>query len=132
MNLKAFGIALTALTLAACSSQPTQPTAANVAAPALAAAPAASKPAAEPVPVAVSADGKPPALNRAIIQGGYKATTIKGEVYYCRQEDVIGTNFKKKVCLNEEQMKVQEERMKVMQDEMNRTKTNPACFAQHC
>lgn len=131
MNLKAFGIALTALTLAACSSQPTQPpTAANVAAPAAAAAPSSS--AAGAVPVAVSADGKPPALSRAIIQGGYKATTIKGEMYYCRQEDVIGTNFKKKVCLNEEQMKAQEERMKVMQDEMTRTKSNPGCYGNRC
>jgi hypothetical protein len=136
MNLKAFGIALAASTLAACSSQPTQPpTAANVATPAAAApltAPAPSKSAAEAVPVAVTANGKPPALNRAIIQGGYKATTIKGEVYYCRQEDVIGTNFKKKVCLNEDQMKAQEERMKTMQDEMTRTKTNPGCYGTRC
>ena len=136
MNFKAFGIGLTVLTLAACSSQPTQPpSAANVAAPAAAAPPAApapSKSAAEAVPVAATANGKPPALNRTLIQGGYKAATIKGEVYYCRQEDVIGTNFKKKVCLNEEQMKVQEQRMKEMQDEMLRTKTNPSCIGPTC
>ena len=136
MNLKSFGIALTASTLAACSSQPTQPpTAANVAAPPTAAplaAPAPSKSAAEAVPVAATADGKPPALNRTFIQAGYKATPIKGEMFYCRQEDVIGTNFKKKVCLNEDQMKAQEERMKIMQDEMARTKTNPGCYGTRC
>src|SRR5512147_3238938 len=102
MTLKAFSIAFITLTLAACSSQRTQPSA-NAVAPAAAAPSAAlapSKSAAEAAPVAATADGKPPVLNRALIQAGYKATTIKGQVYYCRQEDVIGTGFKKKVCLN--------------------------------
>jgi hypothetical protein len=134
MNLKALGIALVALTLVACASQPMQP-AANVAAPATtppAAALAPSKSGAEAVPVAVSADGKAPAVNRTFIQAGYKATSIKGEVFYCRQEDVIGTNFKKKVCLNEDQMKAQEERMKNMEEQMLKNQANPGCFSSPC
>jgi len=131
MNLKAFGIALTASTLAACASQPTANVAAPATAPAAAASPASSSGAAA-VPVALSADGKPPAVNRTHIQAGYVATTIKGEVFYCRQEEVTGTSFKKKVCLNEEQMKAQEQRTKEMQEQMLKPQTNPACFGNRC
>jgi hypothetical protein len=130
MILKTFGIALTALTLAACASPPTQPAAATAATSTPALAPAKSG--AEAAPVATSADGKPPVLSRALIQAGYKATTVKGEIYYCRQEDVIGTGFKKKVCLNEDQIKEEDRRIKELQDQMLRTQASPSCMGPTC
>lgn len=136
MNLKSFGIASLVVVLTACSSQPTQPTAntaapAAVAAPAAAAAPVAAAPAAAAA-APVSADSKGPPVNRTLVQAGYKPTTIKGEVYYCRTEMVTNTAFKKKVCLNESQIKDQERKIQEMQREMIRSQPNPACLGPNC
>jgi hypothetical protein len=133
MNLKVFGITLAAVALAACSSRPTEPTAraparapapSSATAPASAVAPASATPAAAVVP---AANGQPPVLNRTLIAAGYKATSIRGETYYCRSEIVTGTSFKKNVCLNEAQLKDEERKIKEMQDKMIQTQANPAC-----
>jgi hypothetical protein len=130
MNLKVISATVVALTLVACSTQPTEPVAkAPAAAPAPAATPAAATSAAAPAAaVAPGANsGNLPVLNRTLISAGYKATTIKGQVYYCRQEDVIGTGFKRKVCLNEDQLKDEEIKIKQMQDQILRSQASPAC-----
>jgi len=150
MNLKFLGIPFITLALAACSTQPTEPSArapavapAAVAAPAPAATPAptaAQAPAAASVTPAAAAttavvpdaNGNVPVLNRSLIQAGYKATKIKGEIYYCRQEEVTGTSFKRKVCLNETQLRDEERKMKEMQDQMMRTQASPSCMGPTC
>lgn len=126
MNFKGFGTAFVVLALTACSSQPTQP-AADTPAPAAATPPAATALAASP-----AANEKAPAVNRTLISAGYKPTTIKGEVYYCRTEMVTNTAFKKKVCLNEAQIKNEEKRIQRMQDDLLRSQTNGLCAGPTC
>ena len=126
MKLKVFGTAFIALGLAACSSQPTEPSA-SVPAPA---ATGATPPAA--AALAPNANGEAPVLNRSLVAAGYKATTIKGEIYYCRMEDVTNTAFKRKVCLNEAQLRDQERKTKELQDRMMRQQANPGCSGSSC
>jgi hypothetical protein len=130
MNLKPFGIASLVVMLTACSSQPAQPTK-NAVAPA-AAAPVAAAPAAAAAAAPVSGDSNGPQVNRTLLQAGYKPTTIKGEIYYCRQEMVTNTAFKKKVCLNESQIADEEKKIKQMQQEMLRQRSNPGCNGPGC
>jgi hypothetical protein len=127
MSFKAFSTALVALALAACSSQPQEPSASAPAATPAAAAPAANLTPATASPATASSEDKKPVLSRALISAGYKATTVKGEILYCRSEDVIGTRFKRKVCLNEAQLRDQERRIKEMQDQMIRSQASPPC-----
>ena len=130
MKLKIIGTVSVVMVLTACSSQPTKPAAEK--APASAAA--VAQPAAAPATAAqaASTDGKGPQVNRTLVSAGYKPTTIKGEVYYCRTVDVTNTAFKKKVCLNESQIKDEERRIKDMQQEMMRSRTNPGCSGPGC
>lgn len=126
MTLKVFGIGLIALALTACSSQPREPATAMAPAAPAAAAPSAAL-AASP-----SVNGETPAINRSRIAAGYKATVIKGETYYCRQVDVTGTQFKKKVCLNEAQLQDEERKTKELQDRMLQQGASPACSGPAC
>jgi len=128
MKFEFFGIAVAAATVAACSSQPTQPAAST---PAPVAAPSPTPAAGAPA-VAPAANGEAPVLSRSLVSAGYKATTIKGEIYYCRMEDVTNTAFKRKVCLTEAQLKDQERKTKEMQDRMIRQQTNPGCAGPSC
>src|ERR1700728_4070669 len=95
---------------AACSSQApaTRPAAApqTVAAPQAVAAPqSAATPAAPTTPAtpATAATGASPAAsavpNKELLSHGYRMTTIKGQVVYCRSESVTGSAFKNSVCL---------------------------------
>jgi len=134
MNLKFLGIPFITLALAACSTQPTQP-AARAPAPPVAQAPAAapSTPAAAtPVALLPNSNGQALVLNRTLIQAGYKATSVKGEIYYCREEQVTGTSFKRKVCLNEAQLRDEERRIKEMQEQILRTQASPGCMGPTC
>jgi hypothetical protein len=129
MSLKAFSMALVALALAACSSQPRERSGGTPAAAPAAPAPTAANlaPGTSAPAASGSTSDKPVVLSRTLINAGYKATTIKGEVFYCRSEDVIGTGFKRKVCLNEAQLRDQERRIKEMQDRMIQSQASPAC-----
>ena len=71
-------------------------------------------------------------LNRTLIQAGYKASTFKGQVVYCRQELVTGTGFKRKVCLDEAQLREEERKIQAMQDQMMRTQASPSCMGPTC
>ena len=122
MRLKVAGTALIALALTACSSQPREPAAST---------PVAEPPAAAGKLAPAVADGKA-VPNRTLISAGYKPTTIKGEIYYCRTEDVTNTAFKKKVCLNESQLKDEEKRIKQMQEQILRSRSNPGCDGRGC
>ena len=133
MTLKAFGTAFVVLALTACSSRPTEPSR-SVPVPAMSALTAAAKPAsaamgatAAAAALAPTANGETPVLNRRLISAGYKATSIKGEVYYCRTVDVTNTAFKRKVCLNEAQLRDEERKTKELQERMLRQQWSPAC-----
>ena len=136
MGLKPLGTALVVLTLAACSSQPRQPASAARAtgAPPPAIAPAANL-ATAGAPAAADA-GKPnaaaPVLNRKLVSAGYRVTTIKGEIYYCRTVDLTNTNFKKKVCLTEAQLREEERKTNEMQDQMMHQQASPSCMGPTC
>jgi hypothetical protein len=125
MALRTVGTTLVVLTLAACSSQPREPAATPApAAPAASLAPAAA-PTAAANAAAPNAQGA--VLNRKLISAGYRATTIKGEIYYCRTVDMTNTSFKKRVCLTEPQLREEERKTKEMQDNMLRQEMSPAC-----
>ena len=128
MALRTLSTALVVLILAACSSQPRQPAAA--------AAPVASTPTANLAPAAAPSaaanaaatpNAQGPVLNRKLISAGYRAMTIKGEIYYCRTVDLTNTTFKKRVCLTEAQLREEERKTKEMQDNMLRQEMSPAC-----
>lgn len=123
MGLKALGTTVLVLALAACSSHPRQPSApaAGAATPPAAAASATAAPAANLAPGATPAaaanpNGQTPVLNRKLVSAGYRPTTIKGEIYYCRTVDLTNTNFKKRVCLTEAQLREEERKSTEMQD----------------
>lgn len=124
MALRTVGTTLVVLTLAACSSQPRKP----AATPAASAPPAASLAPSTPTAANAAAPAaQGPVLNRKLISAGYRATTVKGEIYYCRTVDLTNTTFKKRVCLTESQLKEEERKTKEMQDNMLRQEMSPAC-----
>ncbi len=51
-----------------------------------------------------------PEVNQDLLKQGYKATQRRGELVYCRQQQVTGTLFLSSVCLTEEQIKENERR----------------------
>lgn len=133
MNLKFLGTVSIVVVLTACSSQPTQPAAAKAVAPAAAAPTAAAPVAAAPAAAqATSPDRNGPPVNRTLVSAGYKPTTFKGEVYYCRTVDLTNTAFKKKVCLNESQIADEEKKIKAFQADMLRRQANPGCSGPGC
>jgi hypothetical protein len=95
---------------AACSSQ--APATRPAAAPQSAATPAAPTTPTTPATPATAATGAPPAAsavpNKDLLSHGYRMTTIKGQVVYCRSESVTGSAFKNSVCLTEEQIRAQQ------------------------
>jgi hypothetical protein len=137
MNRKTLGIVPLVVALAACSSQPQQPTTPSASAPAAAAsAPATAlvQPA-QPSPAATGAEvteASAAQINRTLLTAGYKPKTVNGTLFYCRQELVTNTAFKKTVCLNEAQIREQERKTKELQREMIRSQPNPACLGPTC
>jgi len=129
MGLKVVGIGLMALIISACASPPRQrtpvaqqpaPVAQKAAAPAAA---AATNPVAAP-----AANGNTPALTRAFLKAGYAATTYKGRLYYCRTEEVTGTQFKRRVCLTEAQMQEEQRKAQQMRDLMLEQRAGAPCI----
>ena len=132
MRLKVLAATLAVLTVTACSSHPTASSAS--AATGKMAAPASPNLTAPATPAVAADPSNPngPVLNRRLLAAGYRATTIKGEVYYCRMEDVTNTAFKKRVCLNEAQLRERDKKSQEMQDRMLQEQGNPACFHPPC
>lgn len=132
-------VATPAVSAAAAAASPSASTTSTAAAPAAATsaatAPAAATSASSPQPAAAktaaAATASPP-VNRTLISAGYKPTTIKGAVYYCRTIDVTNTAFKKKVCLSEAQIQDEEAKIKEMQREMLRRQPNGSCLGPTC
>jgi hypothetical protein len=55
---------------------------------------------------AESAPGNPPTtdLDKRLRAQGYKVETRGDEIFYCRNEAIIGTRFERKVCATSEQL----------------------------
>jgi hypothetical protein len=69
------------------------------------------------------------AVNRSLVSQGYRPTTYEGQQLYCRMEKLTGSQFSHKVCLTEEEARLQERRA---QDEMNRRGSQGKCMPPLC
>jgi hypothetical protein len=70
--------------------------------------------------VAPASDDKEAAATKANrIKEGYRVVLRNDQVFYCRSEMITGTQFKKQVCLTEDQLENMEEQNKVWRERMN-------------
>ena len=81
----------------------------------------APKPAA---PTAANSPATAAAVNQSLVSRGYKATTYRGQLVYCRTEKVTGSQFSHKTCLSEADLKLLQTQT---QDEMNPRTLNSRC-----
>jgi hypothetical protein len=127
MALRTVGAAFIVLALAACApSRPTKPFVSVMAAKRTA-APATTGATPATSALVPGANGQAPTFNSFLISAGYKATPFKGEVYYCRTEDVTNTAFKRRVCLSETEIRDQERKTRELQERMIRYQFSPPC-----
>jgi hypothetical protein len=75
----------------------------------------------------VDATGRP--VNRGLVAQGYRPTTYRGQLYYCRKEKLTGSQFTHKVCLTEQEAALQE---RIAQDEMNKRNSAGKCLPPLC
>jgi hypothetical protein len=73
------------------------------------------------------AAGRP--VNRALVAQGYRPTTYRGQLYYCRKEKLTGSQFTQKVCITEQEAALQE---RIAQDEMNKRNSAGKCLPPLC
>jgi hypothetical protein len=122
-----------AVAVAGCAGQPRMaaPAAAASAPAAVVNAPAAgaNPPATAVNAPAAGASPPPTAVNRNLVIQGYRPTTYHGQQLYCRMEKLTGSQFSHKVCLTEEEARLQERRA---QDEMNRRGSQGKCMPPLC
>ena len=78
-----------------------------------------------PPPQAKSTD----AVNRSLVAQGYRPTTYRGQLYYCRKEKLTGSQFTQKVCLTEQEAALQE---RIAQDEMTKRNWAGKCLPPLC
>ena len=98
--------------LVGCAAQPTKPAATETPSnitPAPPAAPTQAAPASSAQAATVAA-GQPAAAGAVAEKttakppAGFRAKTIKGQVYYCRSEATIGSKFKEELCYTQDQL----------------------------
>jgi hypothetical protein len=73
------------------------------------------------------AAGRP--VNRALVAQGYRPTTYRGQLFYCRKEKLTGSQFTQKVCVTEQEAALQE---RIAQDEMNKRNWAGKCLPPLC
>src|SRR5947207_1517717 len=73
------------------------------------------------------AAGRP--VNRALVAQGYRPTTYRGQLYYCRKQKLTGSQFTHKVCLTEQEAALQE---RIAQDEMTKRNSQGKCLPPLC
>jgi hypothetical protein len=63
---------------------------------------------------AADSNGAPqqPPINAALVKQGYHARMRKGELYYCRSEQLTGSRFDTQICLTEAQIVEEQRRAK--------------------
>jgi hypothetical protein len=62
-----------------------------------------------------------------LLRAGFKPFEYGKQIYYCREEQVTGTQFKHQLCFNEQQMREQARDTQQVQRDMTRQRTNPPC-----
>jgi len=69
------------------------------------------------------------AVNKNLVKQGYRTATFRGELVYCRMEQVTGTNFKKERCASESRLLDEERRTK---DALNAPRQAGRCVGIEC
>ena len=62
-----------------------------------------------------------------LVRAGFKPFEYGKQIYYCREEQMTGTQFKHQLCFNEQQMREQARDTQQVQRDMTRQRTNPGC-----
>ena len=71
--------------------------------------------------------GRP--VNRALVAQGYRPTTYRGQLFYCRKQKLTGSQFTQKVCLTEQEAALQE---RIAQDQMRQRNWGVKCLPPLC
>ena len=71
-------------------------------------------------------------VKESLVRAGFKPVEYAKQVYYCRPEQVTGTQFKRQLCFSEKQMQEQARYTQEVQQNMIRQRTNPGCPPQGC
>jgi|KBSMisStandDraft_5_1062788.scaffolds.fasta_scaffold218553_2 hypothetical protein len=71
-------------------------------------------------------------VNKDLLKKGYKVVKRDGKIGYCRAEQMTGTQFKKTICLTEDQIREQARRTTETSDSMERQRWNPGCIHPPC
>lgn len=71
-------------------------------------------------------------VNQDLLKKGYKVVKRDGKIGYCRAEQMTGTQFKKTICLTEDQIREQARRTTETSDSMERQRWNPPCMPGKC
>lgn len=72
-----------------------------------------------------------PSVKEALVKQGYRPSMLDGQLLYCRDESVTGTQFQSRVCLNDEQIRQQEQRTRATLDG-RAMHPNLQCHNQEC
>ena len=67
-------------------------------------------------------------VNPDLLKKGYKVVKRDGRIGYCRAEQITGTQFKKTICLTEDQIREQARRTTETSESMERQRWNPPCM----
>ena len=89
----------------------------------------ATNAAAASAPTAGAANPSADTVNQDLVTRGYRPTTYRGQLMYCRTERPTGTMFASKVCLTEQQIKDQE---RAARDAVSGTQVNKGCNVPGC
>ena len=65
----------------------------------------------------------------ALLRRGYKASMRRGQLYYCRSEDLTGSRFPKVICQTADQIKQQEQNTR---DTLGTTRQQGPCVGPYC
>ena len=71
-------------------------------------------------------------VNQDLLKKGYKVVKRDGKIGYCRAEQMTGTQFKKTICLTEDQIREEARRTTETSDSMERQRWNPPCMPGKC
>src|SRR5512138_2238690 len=71
-------------------------------------------------------------VNPDLLKKGYKVVKRDGKIGYCRAEQITGSQFKKTICLSEDQIREQARRTTETSDSMERQRWNPPCMPPAC
>jgi hypothetical protein len=82
-----------------------------------------------PPPAAMPTDAAGRPVDRALVAQGYRPTTYRGQLFYCRKEKLTGSQFTQKVCLTEQEAALQE---RIAQDEMAKRNWAGKCLPPLC